>query len=165
MRSTVTSALCLSVFLTAAPFVYAQRAASTFNGIWREMEIRVERPDTAYTRPGWNGVSIILNGHFSQIWLPPGQPGVQQQGAALTTAEQKAARYDSITANAGVLEVKDDSTFAGHYEQAKNPAAIGRTFTVHYRLRGDTLWQIGTAPWSKDSSKTVRTTHKYVRMK
>lgn len=108
---------------------------------------------------------MILNGHFSQIWLPPAAPGVQQQAKALTTAEEKAARYDQLTANAGVFQVRDDSTFTGRYEHAKSPAAVGRTFTVRYRYAGDTLWQITTSRWAKDTTKMVRTTHKYVREK
>ena len=103
---------------------------------------------------------IVYNGRFSQIFYPAtGQPTGRP-----ATAEEKAARYDAVTTNAGHVDITDDSTWIVHFDFAKGPATIGTSVTAHYRIAGDTVWETTTAPWSRDSTKTVRTTAKYVRL-
>jgi hypothetical protein len=141
----------------------AQQKVSAFNGVWHRVEVRVVSPDSTYMRPPSTAVSILLDGHFSNFAIGSGPPGVQQ-AARPTTVEEKAARYDVLTANAGTFEVHD-STIAGRYEYAKNPATVGTTFSQYFRLVGDTLWNTTVTPWATDTTKRVRTTIKWVRQK
>ena len=78
------------------------------------VESRAVRPDSTVMRPPAQGVSIIPHGHFSQIWFPAA-PYAVKQASAPSTAEEKAARYDRLTANAGTFVVHD-STSILHYE-------------------------------------------------
>jgi len=142
----------------------AQQGLSRFDGVWHQVEIRVVRPDSTVMRPPAQGMSIILNGHFIQLWVAPVPPGVQQASRP-TTAEEKAARYDLLTANAGTFEVHD-STAISHFEHAKSPAVANTTGNPFvYRLVGDSLWNTVTSRWAKDTSKVVRTTTKFVRQR
>jgi hypothetical protein len=142
----------------------AQQPVSAFNGVWHQFEVRVVRPDSTYMRPpNPQAVSILFDGHFSNFAIASGPTGVQQASRP-TTVEEKAARYDVLTANEGTFTVRD-STVTARYDYAKNPAAVGTTFSQHYRLVGDTLWNTSVTPWATDTTKRVRTTIKWVRQK
>lgn len=114
MRALAATTVSL-VMLSASPVVLAaQQGAWAFDGVWRMVESRAVRPDSTVMRPPAQGVSIILHGHFSQIWFPAA-PYAVKQASAPSTAEEKAARYDRLTANAGTFELHD-STSILHYE-------------------------------------------------
>jgi hypothetical protein len=136
---------------------------AVLNGIWHQTAVHIERPDSTVDRPPSSGMTIIYNGHFTQVYVAPAARGVQQ-AARPTSAEEKAARYDLLTANGGRFEMTD-STFILHYEIAKTPAQATATVTVRYRLHGDTLWQFTAARWPQDTTKMVRTTYTWVRAK
>jgi outer membrane lipoprotein-sorting protein len=166
MRTLATTAVSLVMMSASTLALSAQQGLSRFDGVWHQLEIRVVRPDSTVMRPPSQGVSIISNGHFVQVYVALAQQGVQQSSRPTnpTTAEEKAARYDLLTANEGTFEVHD-STIVIHYGQGKSPATVGSTTTVPYRFRGDTLWQTVSSRWAKDTSKVVRTTFKFVRQK
>ena len=164
MRALAATTLSL-VMLSASPVVLAaQKEVTAFDGVWREVGRSIVRPDSAVTRPPRQGMGVILHGHFSQIWFPAAPYAVT--GPSPSTPEAKAARFDEMIANAGTIERVHDSTYVLRYEYAKNPATAGTLSDPGYmRVAGDTLWLITTSPWSKDSSKVVRTTTKSVRVK
>ena len=90
----------------------AQQPVSAFNGVWHQAEVRVVRPDSTYMRPpNPQAVTILLDGHFSNFTIASGPTGVQQASRP-TTVEEKAARYDVLTANAGTFEVHDSTVTA-----------------------------------------------------
>jgi len=155
---------CIVALLVVQPLSAQRRTLASFNGVWRHAGSRVERPDSVLNRPPMTGVSIIYNGHFSQVYISA-PPSGAQQASRVGTAEEKAARYDLVSANAGSFKLIDDSTLIANYEVAKSPATMGTSLTAHYRLVGDSLWQTTTSRWSRDTTKTVRTTNKYIRQK
>lgn len=153
---------CVAVLMAFTHAASAQRRnVASANGAWRQVEIRRRHPDSTVMVPPVSGIRIIYNGYFSQIFYPTSLA----QPARPLSADEKAARYDAVTTNAGHFEMTDDSTWAVHFDFAKVPATIGTTVIAHYRIAGDSLWETTTVPWTKDTTKTVRTTSKYVRMK
>lgn len=161
MRIPLRVVTCFALLAAGVSPLSAQsRTVTSFNGVWHQAEIRVQRPDSSYMRPPFVGTRIIYNGHFSQIFYATPPRGVS--GPRPVTAEDKAKRYDDVTTNAGHFEWTD-STFAVHFDFAKGPATIGTSVRSFYRLSSDSLWETTLAPWSKDSTKMVRTTVKYVR--
>ena len=87
-----------------------------------------------------------------------------QQASAPSSAEEKAARYDLLTANAGTNEI-GDTLITVHLLYAKNPAAVGMTLHGTYKVRGDSMWYTIVRPWAKDSTKTVRRTQLMIRQR
>ena len=152
------TALLLSI---SAASVAAQQRSSPLDGAWRHVRTEVVSPESTYQRPASQGIIILSGRHYSQIWVDPGQSGVQQASQP-TTAQEKAARYDVLAANAGTFEVRD-TLVTYRVEHAKNPRVVGTTRVARYRLKGDTLWSMFTDPWEKDRTKTVRTTITNVR--
>jgi len=141
---------------------HAQTTRGTLDGAWQAVFVRVVSPDSTYTLPPGRGMVVFHAKFYSQLWETP-VPGVQQQ-AVLSTAEEKAARYDQLAANVGTFEVKNDSLIQ-HYTMAKVPRNIGRTARFGFRLAGDTLWTSTDAPWAKDTTKVVRTNITFVRLR
>jgi hypothetical protein len=154
------AALILS---TSAASIAAQQRVSRLDGAWRHVRTQIVAPDSAYERPPLQGMGVISGRRFSQTWVVPGRSGVQQASQP-TTAGEKAARYDVLIANAGTLDIRD-SVITFRYEQAKNPRIVGTNAIRRYRLRGDTLWLMGESPSQKDSTKLVRFTDTFVRMR
>jgi hypothetical protein len=152
------TALLLSLSTVQA---VAQQRASRFDGAWRQVRFEVVSPDSSYVTPPWDGIGVISGRHFSEFWVTSAAQGVRQASVP-TTAEQKAARYDGLVAMAGTF-VANDTSMMFTYSHAKVPHHIGRTVSRRYRLRGDTLQLFISAPWQKDSTKTVRTTLTFVR--
>jgi hypothetical protein len=152
------AALLLS---TSAASLAAQQRSTPLEGAWRHVRTEVVTPDSTYQRPASAGMIIYSGRHYSQLWVNPGRPGVQQASRP-ATAEEKAARYDVLMANAGTVEVQD-TLITFRVEHAKNPRVAGTTRVGTYRLKGDTVWYVFLDPWVKDSTKTVRTTVTNVR--
>lgn len=164
MRALAAKTVPLVVLSLFASDLLAQQKVSVFNGVWHQSGARVVSPDSTYMRPAnAQAVAILLDGHFSNFAIGSAPSGVQQASRP-TTAEEKAARYDVLTANVGTFTVHD-STVTGHYDNAKNPAVAGTTFSQYFRLVGDTLWNTTVTPWATDTTKRVRTTVKWVRQK
>jgi hypothetical protein len=164
MRALAAKAVPIVVLSLFTSNLFAQQKVSAYNGVWHSVEVHVVRPDSSYTRPPNNqAVTILLDGHFSNFAIGSAPSGVQQASRP-TTVEEKAARYDVLTANGGTFEVHD-STVVGRYEYAKNPSVVGTTFRQFSRLVGDTLWNTTVTPWAADTTKRVRTTTKWVRQK
>jgi hypothetical protein len=153
----------VALLLSLATFqAGAQQRASRFDGAWRQVRVEVVSPDSSYVTPPWDGVGVISGRHFSEIWLT--SPAGVRHPSVPTTAEQKAARYDALISQAGTF-VANDSLLAFTYTHAKIPRRVGTTVSRRYRLRGDTLRLFISAPWQKDSTKTVRTTMTFVRQR
>jgi hypothetical protein len=155
-------AACLTLSTVGAPLA-AQQRSSGLDGAWRHVRTFVVTPDSSFARPTLQGLLVIQGRHFSQTWVIEGNSGVQQASQP-NTAEQKAARYDVLIANAGTMEVRD-TLVTLRYEQAKNPNVVGRTRVGRFRVTGDTLRAVYDDPWDKDRAKTVRTTITYVRVR
>jgi hypothetical protein len=155
------AAMLLSV--SGALLPAQQRASSPIDGAWRHLRTEVVTPDSTYQRPALQGMIILAGRHYSQLFVRPSPSGVQQASQP-TTTEEKAARYDVLTANAGTFEVRD-TLITYRVEHAKNPRFVGTTRVARYRLKGDTLWSVFLDPWVKDSTKTVRTTITNVRVR
>ncbi len=156
------SVAALLLSMSAVPLAAQERPVS-FDGAWRHVRTQIVAPDSTYERPLLQGMAVVSGRHFSQTWIIPGQSGVQQASQP-TTADEKAVRYGALIANAGTLDVRD-SVITYHYAQAKNPRVVGTKAMRRYRLRGDTLWLMGESAWAKDSTKVVRFTDTFVRMR
>jgi len=154
------AALVLSISAASLP---AQQRLLPIEGAWRHLRSEIVTPESTYQRPALQGMIILSGRHYSQIFVIPSPSGVQQASQP-TTAEEKAARYDALMANAGTFEVRD-TVITYRVEHAKNPRIVGTTRVASYRLKGDTLWSVFLAPWAKDSTKTVRTTITNVRVR
>lgn len=153
------------LMISAVAVAHAQKRGPNLDGAWEHVRSHVERPDSARDFAHMEGMAVFHGGYFSQIFVNPAAPGVQQQGFSQpATAEEKVARFDVLTANAGTYETHD-STLTFRYTHAKNPRVEGVSTTATFRLRGDTLWVMRTMPWAKDSTKTVHTTAVFVRMR
>jgi hypothetical protein len=150
----------LAVF---ASVLHAQSSASALNGAWQRVSIRTVRPDSTLTPTPAPGICVIIDGHYSQIYIGAPPAGVQQASRP-TTAEEKAARYDILTANAGSFTVHD-STVSGQYDFAKSPTVMGTKADFYFRRKGDTLWTWTVTPFAADSTKRVRSTTTWVRAK
>jgi hypothetical protein len=161
MRPLARFSVAVLLLSISAASLAAQQRASPLDGAWRHVRTDVVTPDSTYQRPALQGMIILTGRHYSQFWVSPGQSAVQQ-AAQPNTAEEKAARYDVVTANAGTFEVRD-TLVTYRIEHAKNPRIVGTTRVASYRLKGDTLWSVFVAPWEKDRTKTVRTTITNVR--
>ena len=106
---------------------------------------------------------VIAGRYYSQLFDDTTNTGVTQ-AAQLTTAEQKAARYDGIRlANAGEFELQG-SNMTVHVQHALNPSRVGSTGTAAVLQHGDTLTVTTTRPWQKDSTKSVQTIFTYIRL-
>lgn len=150
--------------LAVAASADAQQPPSKYDGVWRNVSREIVSPDSASRPAPFQGMAIFHGNHFIQIWLAP-TPGGVQQASRLTTADQKAARYDLLTANGGTFEVRDDTLTIAHYDIAKSPATMGTSATFRVRLVADTLWTFGTSRWPRDTTKLVHSTTKYVRVR
>jgi hypothetical protein len=161
MRPLARSVVALTVLSLSAASLGAQQRAGRLDGGWRLVHEQVATPDSTFVPTLSNGRLVISGRHYSQIALRPAATGVQQASVP-SAIEEKAARYDLVTANAGTIEVRDGQlTF--HIEQAKVPQIMGTTSVRPYRLKGDSLWITATRPSMKDSTKTVRTVSTFVR--
>jgi hypothetical protein len=126
------------------------------------VRVEVVSPESSYVTAPWDGIGVISGRHFSELWVTPAA-GVRQASVP-TTAEQKAARYDALITQAGTF-VANDTVMTFKYTHTKVPHAAGRTVSRRYQLRGDTLRLFLSAPWQKDSTKTVRTTFTFARLR
>jgi len=151
----------LLLLVTAAAPVLAQARASQFDGAWRQVRNEVVSPDSTYRLPLLSGMTVVSGRHFSQIYLNAPPAGVQQASRP-TSDDEKARRYELLTANAGTFEVRD-TLIVYHFLHAKSPSVVGTSVTRRFRVRGDTLWLVTLQPFSKDSTKTVRSTGTFVR--
>jgi hypothetical protein len=157
---------CVAAWLPLATFaapisLTAQKSKPNFDGAWRWVRSEIVSPDSSYQVVGWPGLTVVSGRHFSQFLINSASAGVQQASPP-TSAEQKAARYDAILARDGTFEVRD-TLFVIRFLHAKDPATVGTTLTVRWRRQADTLWQIVTSKWAKDSTKSVRTAVVWVR--
>lgn len=160
MRSLIVGSAALLLASTA----HAQKK-NPLEGAWREIKVHIVSPDSAYELPPARALVVISGRYFSQTSVRA-PLGVQQAGAPMPprTPEEKAARFDQLTANAGTIEWTD-TTMTLHLEMARMPTAEGTTSTRTYVLRHDTLWTTLVRPYARDSSKTVTTHATYVRAK
>jgi hypothetical protein len=161
MRPLARCSLAALLLSTLPASLVAQRPSSPLDGAWRHVRTEVVTPDSTFQRPVSQGMIIYSGRHYAQVFVNPARSGVQQASQP-TTAEEKAARYDVLSANAGTFELQD-TLVTIRVEQAKNPRFAGTTRVGNYRIKGDTAWFVFVDPWAKDSTKTVRTTIVNVR--
>ena len=161
MRPLASFGITALLLSTSAGSLASQQRSSPLDGAWRHLRTEFVTPDSTYHRPAMPGLIIYAGRHYSQFWVQPARSGVQQASQP-TTAEEKAARYDVLSANAGTVELRD-STITFRVEHAKNPRVAGTTLVGTYHLKGDTLRYVFVDPWQKDSTKTVRRTVTNVR--
>src|SRR5947199_6839638 len=122
------------VLLFSAASASAQKRAAKLDGAWVVVHEKIVAPDTTIEYSGPPGLLIISGRYYSQIFLNAPEQGIQQASEP-STVEGKAARYDLLTANAGIDEISD-TLITIHIQYAKSPAAIGGTFQSSYRIRG-----------------------------
>lgn len=163
MRKRIGPAVIVGLLVLGAGSTAAQRRAPKVDGAWQRVGGVVVAPDSTYPVRPWSGMLVFSGKFFSQLWVVPEQEGARQQ-AYPTTVEEKVARFDAIIANAGIFTIHD-STATMTFQQAKNPSLVGRAANLGLRTSGDSLWLTSTAPWSKDSSRSVRTTVVYTRLR
>ncbi|HMC54386.1 MAG TPA: lipocalin-like domain-containing protein [Gemmatimonadaceae bacterium] len=166
MRPLTTATTTALLVALAATSAHAQKK-TPLDGAWHQIASHVVAPDTTYNPAAALGLLIVSGTHYSQIYLRPVDGGVTQAAAeprTPSTAEEKAARYDALTANTGTFEVVD-SVATLHLDFAKTPSAQGTTQKRTFRIRHDTLWLTGSRPWAKDSTKSVKTLLTFVREK
>lgn len=127
------------------------------------MRTEVVSPDSGYRLPAPEGIAVLSGRYGSQIWVRAPTEGVQPV-SPVSSVEEKAARFDMLTASAWTFELRD-SVMVSRFLQAKNPAVVGTTLSATYRVRADTLSLTFTNPWPKDSTRVVRRTNLFVRMR
>ncbi|MFL5613022.1 MAG: hypothetical protein ACJ796_05110 [Gemmatimonadaceae bacterium] len=137
--------------------------ASRLNGVWRHLTTEFSSPDTSYRRSAAKGLLVIHGKYYSRTFALD-QKSDNGQGRNPVDARAKAARYDSMIANAGVLTL-DGETLTQHVEEATDLAAVGSSTRLQYRLHGDTLFTTATEPWQKDSAKVARMSVSFVRVR
>jgi hypothetical protein len=139
------------------------KPASRLDGAWRHLSSDFSAPDTSFHRSPLKGLLVIHGSYYSRTFaLDAKSEGGQVHDPA--DAQSKAARYDALIMNAGVLTF-DGETFTQHVEEATNLAVVGTFTRVHYRLHGDTLFTTATEPWPTDSTKVVRSSINFVRVR
>lgn len=151
------------VHLTTVYVRTASGQASPLDGAWKHIGNTVTAPDTSVHTPGLQGLMVIHGLHYSLTFAPESNTGAVGGGGPLGAAA-KAARYDALLANAGVLTLSGP-TLTQHVQVAMKPAEVGHLGVYHYRLHGDTLVATGTEPWKKDPIRTVSTDLVFVRMR
>ena len=156
------SAVPLGLLVGLAVSANAQQPMGKYDGVWHNVSREIVSPDSTSRPAPLQGMAIFRGNHFVQVWLSPALPGVQQ-ASRVTTAQEKAARYDLLSANGGTFEVRDDTLIIAHYDVAKNPASMGANATLRSRLVADTLWTFSTSRWPSDTTKFVHSTTKFVR--
>ena len=76
MKAPLATTLSVVLLSTSAAALSAQQRLSAFDGVWRQVERRVVRPDSTLMLPPLQGVGVVLNGHFSQIYVASAPSGV-----------------------------------------------------------------------------------------
>ena len=138
----------------------AQGRTSALDGAWRHVRTEIVSPEGTSQGPHLGGQVVMSGRHYSQTWIVPGGKATGK----LATAEQKADRYEALVANSGTLELRD-TLLTFKVGVAKDPQVENTSVSSGYRLRGDTLWLRMNGPWEKDTTKTVRTTFVFSRMR
>ena len=141
----------------------AQSRTSAFDGAWRHVRTEIVSPEGTSQGPHFDGQAVFSGRYYSQTWIARDMPGGKATGE-LTTAQQKADRYEALIANSGTLDV-GDTLVTFNLGQAKDPQAERSSVRTGYRIRGDSLWLRLGGPWEKDSTKTVRTTMVFARIR
>src|SRR5262249_14613693 len=120
---------------TTNKWVRTRRQASAIvtaaNGVWRQADVKVVRPDSTFSRPPNPGFSALYNGDFYTLTLAAGTPGSQQVHRA-ATPEEKAARMDALSATAGTFDLRD-STCTARYDHSKNPNQVGQSASWFFK--------------------------------
>ncbi len=138
------------------------KPASRLDGAWRHLSTEFGAPDTSYHRSALEGLLVIHGPYYSRTFALDRKAGTAQRRNP-ADARAKAARYDALIMNAGVLTL-DGNTFTQYVEEATNAADVGASTTTHYRLHGDTLFTTTTAPWPSDSTKVMRSIINFLRV-
>jgi hypothetical protein len=149
--------------LTHSSLVFVRvppKQASVFDGAWRHISTDYTAPDTSFHRSALKGLLVVNGLFYSRTFAvdPAGEP------RALSTSQEKAARYDAVIGNAGMFTL-EGKTPTQHIEEAVDPAGVRASSVIRYRFHGDTLFTTVSEPWAKDSSKVVTLKVNFVRLR
>jgi hypothetical protein len=117
----------------------AQDAASTGDAVQGVWEVMTQKsPDGRTTEQAGPGQIIFTGGRYSAIYSIADGERPSSAVPFNPTAEEKAAQYDTIIANAGTYEISGSQlTFRPMI--AKTPEFTGGSSTNVFRVDGDTL--------------------------
>jgi hypothetical protein len=113
-----------------------------------------EAPDGTQNTEPQPGIFVFTEAHYSIMFVSSAEPRAQFSGDEMTDAE-KAAAYNTITANSGRYEVSGDQLTTRAYV-AKNPNYMGawpeNASTYTFQVEGDML----DLTWSNGAKATLR---------
>ena len=120
--------------LSLATFAQAQ---GSLEGAWQLQELMVSGGPNEGTNTDPDLHLLLLTGrHYSRTVNFATRPNVSQNEP--TTDENRIANYITFRANSGTYEVSGSKLML-HFMLSLNPAAVGFTDEVEYRVEGDKL--------------------------
>lgn len=134
MKNRLVSIGMILAGLSLATFAQAQ---GSLEGAWQLQELRISGSPNEGTNADPDLHLLFFTGrHYSRIVNFAARPNVSQGGPV--TDEDRIANYITFRANSGTYEVSGSKLML-HFMLALNPAAVGFTEEVEYRIEGDKL--------------------------
>lgn len=138
----------------------AEEANTTFQGVWRTLEVNVSGPGARTFRPEAT-LAIFHGRHYSRIEVHAEQPRPPLVDQATASADQLRAVWGPFVGEAGTFELTGNE-ITMHATVAKNPAVMapGASSVYTYRREGDvlTLTQVRTSAGATAYPVTVKLT-------
>lgn len=138
----------------------AEEANTTFQGVWRTLEVNVSGPAARTFRPEAT-LAIFHGRHYSRIEVHAEQPRPLLVDQATASADQLRAVWGPFVGEAGTFELSGNE-ITMHATVAKNPAVMapGAASVYTYRREGDvlTLTQVRTSAGATSYPVTVKLT-------
>lgn len=134
MNNNFVSIVIVLAGLSLATFAQAQ---GSLEGAWQLQELMVSGGpnERTNTDPDLH-LLLFAGGHYSRTVNFAARPSVSQ--GQLTTDEDRIANYITFRANSGTYEVSDSKLIL-HFMLSLNPAAVGFTEEIEYRIEDGKL--------------------------
>jgi hypothetical protein len=149
----------IAVGMTGRPS--AEEANTTFQGVWRTLEVTVPGPAARTFRPEAT-LAIFHGRHYSRIEVHAEQPRPLLGDQATASADQLRAVWGPFVGEAGTFELTGKDVITMHATVAKNPALMApdASSAYTYRREGDllTLTQVRTPTGPTSNPVTVKLT-------
>ncbi len=153
MRNKLVSIVIILAGLSLATFAQSQ---GSLEGAWQLQELMVSGgPNEGTNTDPDLHLLLFTGGHYSRIVNFAARPSVSQ--GQPTTDEDRIANYITFRANSGTYEVSGSKLML-HFMLSLNPAAVGFTEEVEYRIEGDKLITTATP------NESVVTRRTYTRL-
>jgi len=150
MRTHSTIAISCCALVAAIAMIgtpSAQEAKTTFQGVWKTLEVAVPGPVAQTFKPGAT-LAMFHGRHYSRIEVHADQPRPLLADPATASADQLRAVWGPFVAEAGTFELSGKDVITMRASVAKNPAAMasGASSVYTYRREGGllTLTQVRT---------------------